>query len=91
MYALLLVLIVIVGIVAWKTLGASVSTRVDEVNNTIGAAGSGVDQPIAVEDNAEVNTTSDDTGTVPDDSEPTGSQPEGISAIKEKPVAHGDE
>jgi len=33
------VLIVIVGITAWQTLGTSVSGRVDEVNTTIGAAG----------------------------------------------------
>jgi Flp pilus assembly pilin Flp len=39
-YALLLVLIVIVGITAWQTLGSSVSTRVNEVNNTVTAAGS---------------------------------------------------
>ena len=35
-YALLLVLIVIVGITAWQTLGTSVSTKVATVNNTIG-------------------------------------------------------
>ena len=34
-YALLLVLIVIVGITAWQSLGGSVSDKVDEVNNTI--------------------------------------------------------
>ncbi len=34
-YALLLVLIVIVGITAWSTLGGSVSDKVDEVNTTI--------------------------------------------------------
>ncbi len=37
-YALLLVLIVIVGITAWSSLGSSVSTKVDEVNTTIGGA-----------------------------------------------------
>jgi len=35
-YALLLVLIVIVGITAWQTLGSSVSGRVDEVNTAHG-------------------------------------------------------
>lgn len=34
-YALLLVLIVIVGITAWQTLGGSVSDQVDAVNTTI--------------------------------------------------------
>ena len=37
-YALLLVLIVIVGITAWSSLGSSVSSKVDEVNTTIGGA-----------------------------------------------------
>ncbi len=37
-YALLLVLIVIVGITAWQSLGGSVSSKVDEVNNTISGA-----------------------------------------------------
>ena len=37
-YALLLVLIVIVGITAWQTLGASVNGKVLEVNDTIAAA-----------------------------------------------------
>lgn len=88
-FALLLVLIIITGIAAWQTLGTSVSQRVDEVTNTIGATGSG--ESVTVENNAEVvDTTSDDTGTVTDDSESAGSQPEGIPAVKE-PVAHGDE
>jgi len=34
-YALMLVLIVIVGITAWGSLGGSVSDKVDEVNTTI--------------------------------------------------------
>lgn len=34
-YALLLVLIVIAGITAWTTLGGSVATKVNEVENTI--------------------------------------------------------
>lgn len=37
-YALLLVLIVIAGVTAWQTLGGSVSTKVDEVNNTVAGA-----------------------------------------------------
>jgi len=37
-YALLLVLIVIVGITAWQSLGSSVSSKVGEVNTTIGGA-----------------------------------------------------
>ena len=35
-YALLLVLIVIVGVTAWTTLGNNVSSKVGEVNTTIG-------------------------------------------------------
>ncbi len=37
-YALLLVLIVIVGVAAWTTLGNNVSAKVGEVNTTIGGA-----------------------------------------------------
>ena len=37
-YALLLVLIVIVGITAWQTLGTNVTTRVNQSANAIGAA-----------------------------------------------------
>lgn len=39
-YALLLVLIVIAGIVAWQTLGGSVANQVNQVNDTIAGAGS---------------------------------------------------
>ena len=35
-YALLLVLVVIVAITAWQTLGNRVTTKVGEVNNAIG-------------------------------------------------------
>lgn len=37
-YALLLVLIVIVGVTAWQTLGHTVSNRVTTVGNTIASA-----------------------------------------------------
>jgi Flp pilus assembly pilin Flp len=37
-YALLLVLIVIVGVTAWQTLGHTVSNKVTDVNNTIAGA-----------------------------------------------------
>lgn len=36
-YALLLVLIVVVAITAWQTLGTNVKTKVETVGNTLGA------------------------------------------------------
>ena len=40
-YALLLVLVAIVAIGAWQTLGGNVSDRVTQVANTVGSAGAG--------------------------------------------------
>ena len=39
-YALLLVLVVIVAITAWQTLGTNVTSKVGEVNTAIGGAAS---------------------------------------------------